>query len=183
MTAFVLKYRVQTPPLGRALPFLVGQVIAGMEPSIAVAAADATQALHVIRDRAAEFGVDSNRVGMIGFSAGAIAMFRVLENTDAVDRPDFAASVYGILVDGTARIRPQGVPMSLAAAEPDPTVSDAKTLESLWSEEGAPVEMQLFESGDRGFGLGRPGTDSERFAPQFSNWLAGVIDRSLLLHY
>lgn len=175
VTAFVLKYRVQTPPLWRALPFLVGQVTAGMEPSIAAAAADATQALHVIRDRAAEFGVDPDRVGMMGFSAGAITMLRVLENTDQADRPDFAASVYGILVDGTARIRPQGTPMFVAAAEPDPTVSDAKTLESLWSEAGAPVEMQLFESGDHGFGLGRPGTDSERFASLFSNWLAGVI--------
>ncbi|MET3134927.1 acetyl esterase/lipase [Oxalobacteraceae bacterium GrIS 1.11] len=70
---------------------------------------DAQRAMRLIRSRAAEFGVDPKRIGVLGFSAGAHlagmtaaapgqARYRP---TDAVDRlsarPDFAALIYPVL--------------------------------------------------------------------------------------
>jgi acetyl esterase/lipase len=90
MTAIILKYRCPRrpgdvcgePPLGPQL--------------------DAQRAVSLVRSRAAEWGIDPKRIGMIGFSAGghlALATAtgfakRTYEPIDAVDqiscRPDFA---------------------------------------------------------------------------------------------
>ncbi|WP_417503671.1 alpha/beta hydrolase [Microbacterium sp.] len=169
ITAFVLKYRVQRPRLRGMLPFLVGRVKAGVEPAIAAAAADAKQAMRLVRARAREFEIDPGGVGMVGFSAGAMTMLRVLEDADPAVRPDFAVGVYGFLWDGG--VRPDGIPLLVAAAEPDTAVADARRIAALWTEAGTPIDLHIFTSGDHGFGLGRPGTDSARFASVFEEWL------------
>ncbi|QKJ18924.1 alpha/beta hydrolase [Microbacterium hominis] len=169
ITAFVLKYRVQRPRLRGMLPFLVGRMKAGVEPAIAAAAADATQAMRLVRARAREFEIDPGAVGMIGFSAGAITMLRVLADADPATRPDFAVCVYGFLWDGD--VRPDDVPLLVAAAEPDTAVADARRIDALWTAAGVPHDLHIFASGDHGFGLGRPGTDSARFTSVLEEWL------------
>src|SRR5690606_21212330 len=85
IAAFVLKYRLkQTPPeLGefeRAMAAMFASVgrrdsrpkpeeaIAGLAPQIA----DARAAFALVRSRAGEWKVDPQRIGMLGFSAGAM---------------------------------------------------------------------------------------------------------------
>lgn len=63
VTAFVLEYRVLTPRLCRLVPLLLGDVKAGTDPAISAAAADALQAMHVVRDNADSYHIDTNRVG------------------------------------------------------------------------------------------------------------------------
>src|SRR3954465_12706125 len=92
ITGIILKYRCPRrpgdvkgePPLGPQL--------------------DAQRAVRLVRSRAAEWGIDPNRIGMVGFSAGghlALATAtgfskRLYEPLDAVDevssRPDFAVA-------------------------------------------------------------------------------------------
>ncbi|MGV0806636.1 alpha/beta hydrolase [Mycolicibacterium setense] len=170
ITAFVLKYRVQNPRLWRLLPFLLGNVTAGIDPAISAAAADAIQAMRVIRDNADDYHIDTNRVGMMGFSAGAITLLRVLQASSADVRPDFAASIYGFLLEDGAL--PKSTPLFIAAAHPDPSVEDAKRIETIWKDAGAPQQTHIFESGNHGFGLGQPGTDSAQFRSLFGEWLA-----------
>lgn len=171
VTAFVLKYRVQRPTLRGMLPFLFGRVKAGVEPAIAAASADAKQAMRLVRARAHISGGDPHAVGMLGFSAGAITMLRVLGDADTAVRPDFAVSVYGFLWDDADRVLPGSTPILVAAAEPDAAVADARRIGARWEEAGAPTEVRIFDSGDHGFGLGRPGTDSARFAGLLEEWL------------
>src|SRR5262249_7085479 len=94
VTGIVLKYRVPrragTPP--------------GAPPPQALA--DAQRALRLARGKAADWGIDPHRIGMLGFSAGghltawAATNFDrpAYEPTDAADRlssrPDFAVLVY-----------------------------------------------------------------------------------------
>lgn len=169
ITAFVLKYRVQRPTLWRKIPFIFGNFARGIEPAVAAAAADAKQSIRVIRDGAEMFGIDPAKVGMIGFSAGAITMLRFLHDEDPSVRPDIVASVYGFLWG--EGVKPRSTPILIAAAEPDTTVSDAGRLAELWRKAGAPNEVRIYESGNHGFGLGRPGTASARFAAEFEQWL------------
>jgi acetyl esterase/lipase len=99
MTGIVLNYRVPRRP---------GQPEALPAPGPLL---DAQRALSLVRSRATEWGIDPNRIGMVGFSAGghlALATAtnfdkRAYEPIDAIDkvscRPDFAVSVYpGYLV-------------------------------------------------------------------------------------
>jgi len=169
ITAFVLKYRVRTPTVGVAWSILTRGIADGISPGRAAAAADAEQAIKVIRQNAGRFDIDPTRVGMTGFSAGAITTLATLANEDPKSRPNIAASVYGL--DYNEGLRPGTTPLFLAAAEPDPTVDDGKRIERVWDEAGAPVESHFFSSGDHGFGLGRPGTDSMRFSGVYESWL------------
>ncbi|SFX18417.1 alpha/beta hydrolase [Janthinobacterium sp. TB1-E2] len=92
ITAFELVYRLPQEGGGVAAPFQDGQ-----------------RAMRVIRARAAEWGIDPVRIGMLGFSAGAhlAGMTAVQPDAvryapvDAVDgvsaRPDFAVLLYPVL--------------------------------------------------------------------------------------
>ena len=48
-----------------------------------------------LRQRAAEFGLSPNRIGILGFSAGAMVTSGVLLQEEAAARPAFAAPIYG----------------------------------------------------------------------------------------
>ncbi|QKJ18936.1 alpha/beta hydrolase [Microbacterium hominis] len=169
ITAFVLKYRIRTPTIGVAWSVITRGLKDGISPGRAAAISDARQAVRFVRENAVRLGIDPRRVGMTGFSAGAIATLGTLTGDDAATRPNIAASVYGL--DHVENVHPADTSLLIAAADPDTTVADAKNIETVWKNAGAPVETHLFQSGDHGFGLGRPGTDSMRFAGVYDDWL------------
>lgn len=75
-------------------------------PDVPMALQDAQRALSIVRHRAQEFGLDPNKIGVLGFSAGGnLAVMsstaferRAYDPIDAIDRvslrPDFAIPVY-----------------------------------------------------------------------------------------
>ena len=83
LSAFVLDYRIGPEYDGRA--FL----------------ADGQQAVRTVRKRAEEFGIDANRIGVCGFSAGGhLAGCCATMFESAGERPDFAILCYGVLTLG-----------------------------------------------------------------------------------
>jgi hypothetical protein len=99
IAAFVLKYRLardQSNPTNSPQPYT----------SQVHAFADAQRAIRLVRSRAKEWGIDPDRLGVMGFSAGGETMGRLLlgdpkgdpNATDPIDRinaqPDFAAHIY-----------------------------------------------------------------------------------------
>jgi acetyl esterase/lipase len=113
VAAFVLKYRLnQTPAdmagLERSMAEMFSgtarrpprpdpqQMITGLGPQIA----DSRAAFALIRRRAAEWRIDPDRIGMVGFSAGAmLTMATALVGEDA--RPAFIGNIYGPLAPVT----------------------------------------------------------------------------------
>lgn len=100
VAAFVLKYRLNQTPSdmpafeqsmrdmfsGAARPLARPsgeETIAGLAPQIA----DARAAFALIRRRAAEWRVDPNRIGMIGFSAGAMLTMATTLRGEEAKRP------------------------------------------------------------------------------------------------
>src|SRR5258707_3439561 len=57
--------------------------------------ADGIQAVKVVRQHAAEWGISPDRVGFIGFSAGAMVTTGAILQQDAAACPNFAAPIYG----------------------------------------------------------------------------------------
>ena len=94
-TAFVLKYGTI---YGGADALAAGRGPATSNPQAGqkireMAGTDGQQAIRLLRQRAAEFGVVPNRIGMIGYSAGgAVVLATVYGPADG--RPDFAAPIY-----------------------------------------------------------------------------------------
>ncbi|BCQ42459.1 hypothetical protein ERHA54_50620 (plasmid) [Erwinia rhapontici] len=168
ITAFVLKYRVSSPEnqtVWEALSTGVPRFAQGRE----AAGNDAVDALHYVRSHAGKYTIDDKRVGMIGFSAGAIAILDIMKNRSVNDRPNIAASIYGFNLQ--KNIYPGNTPIFIASAKDD-AADQARSIDKIWHDARAPSELHIFESGGHGFGLGRAGTDSLRLEPLFINWLS-----------
>jgi acetyl esterase/lipase len=162
IAAFVLKYRTVPTPrdphqhLDKMLAMLNGlaaQRSKGVLSSIAgipEAVEDGQAAVRLVRSRAAEWRIDPARVGMIGFSAGAIAALKVAIAPDIAARPDFVASIYGPADIGDV---PTDAPPLFAAMAMDDQYASAKNggLLTAWARAGRPVEAHFHESGGHGF--------------------------------
>jgi acetyl esterase/lipase len=107
VTAFVLKYRLEdTGPtqqdfqkkitsLMAALMQHNAERMAALEKTAELASADGRQAMKVVRQRAAEWGISSDRIGIMGFSAGGRVTMGVAMVHDTDSRPAFTAPIYG----------------------------------------------------------------------------------------
>jgi acetyl esterase/lipase len=164
VTGVLVKYRVPAPKdVPRYLPPLQ----------------DAQRAIGMVRARAKEWGIDPNRVGVLGFSAGAHLSAalstnfetRRYEAADSMDkencRPDFALLIYpgGVVPRGSDEISPElkvtaSTPQTfIVQAEDDPVrVENSLAYYAALKAAKVPAEMLLYPSGGHGYGL-RPSKD------------------------
>jgi len=134
-----------------------------------LAAADGQQAVRLLRQRAAEFGVLSNRIGIIGYSAGGAVVMSTV-NGPADGRPDFAAPIYaaGLNSNPPSEGAP---PLFIAVAADDHTVGFQGSLElfTAWTKAGVPAELHVFQSGQHGFLKKGGGVD--HYLDRLEEWL------------
>lgn len=134
--------------------------------------ADGIQALKVLRQRASEFGLSPERIGIVGFSAGAMVASGVLLQEEASSRPAFAAPIYGGPF-GVVPPIPQGLPpMFLAWAQDDTTAGAAcARFYAALTAAGAKPEVHIYKAGGHGFGMSKQGTTSDHWIDEFFYWL------------
>ncbi len=183
ITAFVLKYRVgpfTVPPAEEPQEDFDAHV-RRLEPAWKIAVADAGQAMRLLRERADEYGIDPKRIGMIGFSAGAATTLGTVFSPDPTLRPDFAASMYGLLVKESP-LPADAPPLFIAATQADATVPAASStvLFDLWSEAGRPAELHIYQTGEHGFGMRPKGLPVDHWPAAFEAWLdsLGLLSRA-----
>ena len=129
---------------------------------------DAEAAYAMIVKRAKEWRVDTDRIGMVGFSAGAgLTMATALQSKKA--KLAFIAPIYGSLeaVEPPAN----APPMFVAIASDDFLFHGKFGLIEAWHKAGAPVELHLYQNGGHGFGLGNPDRTSNKWFDSFLYWL------------
>lgn len=184
VAAFVLKYRVlPTGPKAAGLDKANAEFSAGgpevrlrrIGEGAKIAVQDAQEAMRVVRARAGEWGVDPNRIGVMGFSAGAIATLGLALADDPATRPAFIAPIYGglsaPLTGGTVPANPP--PMWLSQAADDPLFGKTDfALVPAWQAKGGTVELHLYEKGGHGYGYpGRAGTTTMQWPADFLAWM------------
>jgi acetyl esterase/lipase len=180
VAAFVLKYRLNpTPPDMAGFEASMRQMFSGAgrrpvgpsDPSQAFApqVADTRAAFALIRDRAKEWNVDPSRVGMMGFSAGAMLTLSTTLYANDV-KPAFIGLIYGPL--GAVKAPTDAPPMFVALAADDPLFgSGGYGLIDSWKAAKRPVEFHLFEQGGHGFGMYQKETTSTGWFDAFVSWL------------
>lgn len=183
IAAFVLKYRVLPTPVDNAQFQRENNAMrSGGTASFAPpdntppeALADGLAAIRYVREHAVEFGVDPQRVGFMGFSAGGFLSRSVVEHGGA-DAPNFVAPIYPSMapMQVPANAPPMFVAIAaddfLLAMHPDmPLLRDYRAV-------GAPIEFHLLANGGHGFGLanGTQGMASEDWIETLYRWM-GVI--------
>jgi acetyl esterase/lipase len=171
--AFVLKYRTvyvdpDAPPAAAAS----GLATAGPQAWQDVremAGADGRQAVRLVRQRAAEFGVLPHRIGIIGYSAGGAVLLSTVYGP-ADGRPDFAAPIYA--AGASSNPPPQGAPpLFIAVAADDQAVGYQGSIDlfGAWRKAGLPAELHVFQAGRHGFGTKGGGAD--HYLDRLEEWL------------
>lgn len=181
IAAFVLKYRLNQTPAGMAdfeksMAAMFSSVarptarpnpeeaLKGLAPQIA----DSRAAFALVRQRAGEWKVDPARVGMVGFSAGA--MLTVATVLDGQAKPAFIGDIYGPLQPMT--VPADAPPMFAAIAADDPLFAGKGFgLIDQWLAAKKPVEFHLYGRGGHGFGMYPKTTTSTGWFDAFYRWI------------
>jgi acetyl esterase/lipase len=187
--AFVLKYRLRyndpnaprrPAPAPAALP--AGTVLADRPPAPlpstgpqagqdvrAMAGADGQQAIRLVRQNAAAYGIRPDRIGIIGFSAGGAVVMRTIRGA-ADTRPNFAAAIYAAEASGEAP--PAGAPplfIAVAADDQSEGYQRSFALFNAWQKANVPAELHIFQTGHHGFR--KRGSGADHFMDRLEEWL------------
>ena len=177
VAAFVLKYRLNQTPAAMAEFEKSMQMPAGTArrppggfgADLGPQVADARAAFALVRARASHWNVDRDRIGMLGFSAGAmLTMATTLTAPDA--KPAFIGNIYGPLAP--LAVPADAPPMFVALAADDPLFGDGGFgLIDSWRQAKRPVEFHLYEQGGHGFGMYPKETTSTGWFDAFVRWM------------
>lgn len=185
IAAFVLKYRLQPTPASldgfrdsMDRMFAAAEDTSGApqdeEPpsrprwDLSNQLEDAEAAYVLIVERAAEWGVDTDRLGMIGFSAGAGLTMHSTLNSESMELA-FIGPIYGGM--DSVEVPKDAPPMFNVIATDDFLFRGQFGVIESWLEAGVPVEFHLYQNGGHGFGLGNPDRTSNRWFDAFMHWL------------
>ncbi len=138
--------------------------------------ADGQQAVRIIRQRAAEWKISPQRVGIIGFSAGGYVSADVALHHDAASRPDFAAAIYPAIPQHIM-VPPDAPPMFIVCASDDPLVpplTNSVRLYSLFQIAGVPAELHVYARGGHGFGMRKQGLPVDHWIDAYGDWLQSL---------
>lgn len=175
VTAFLLKYRVPNQRDG--------------------AFQDAQRAIGIVRSRAGEWGLASDRIGILGFSAGGHLAARVSTHTgartyartDAADdagcRPDFTVLVYpAYLLSTNAAPVPEltltvgrETPPAFLVHAADDRISPENSLFYFRAlrQAGVSAELHIFAEGGHGFGMKTTTNAIHAWPDRCSEWMRG----------
>ena len=165
IAAFVLKYRI-VEKRGDGIPEM------DMDTAGRYGIADGLQAIKVVRQHAADWGLSPQRIGFLGFSAGAMVTSGTLLQTNSAARPNFAALIYGAPFGVMPRIPAKLSPIFMAWAQDDQValVPIVKFRDALISVGNKP-EIHVYSAGGHGFGMRKQGTSSDHWIDEFYWWL------------
>lgn len=155
VTAFVLKYRLaRTKDSPYKLETHIKQ--------------DAERAMRLIRSKAAEFKIDPNRIGAMGFSAGGEVVALIAYNSNNVSKntsdiiekldsqPNFQILVYPGPLFIPKDIKDDAPPAFLVAANDDSCCAPPIVeLLNGYRKANVPVEMHLYSKGGHAFNMGK----------------------------
>ena len=181
VTCVLLKYRVPNT---------------GPYPKSPAALEDAQRAVGMVRARAAEWHIDPQRVGVLGFSAGAHLAaalgthfdHRLYEPVDAADqlscRPDFAVIVYpgylalseqNFAANPEIHVTDKTPTTFIVQTEDDPVHVENSTVYFLeLKAAGVPAEMHLYAQGGHGYGLRRTELPVTTWPQSVEAWLRAI---------
>lgn len=165
IAAFLLKYRT-IEQRGSGIPRM------DQDTAARYGIADAIQALKVVRQHAAAWHLATNRVGIIGFSAGGMVASGALLQPDSADRPSFAAVIYGAPFGVMPPIPATLPPVFLAwAGDDNVTLAMNARFRDALVAAGIKPEVHVYSAGGHGFGMKKQGTTSDHWVDEFYWWL------------
>ncbi len=186
VTAIVVKYRV---------PRRAGQ------PKHLAPLQDAQRAIRLARQHAKSWNINPDKIGVMGFSAGAHltlmaataydeSVYEPVDETDKISaKPDFAAPIYlayalgeridkkrvDLPLEENIRVTKDTPPMFLSIADDDGVGSMGSVkLYMALHEQGIPCELHVFVKGGHGYGIRNDKGPAAGWNRLYENWLKQI---------
>ncbi len=187
ITAAVLKYRLPNPK-------------SSDQPHL-VLLSDARRALKLLRENALKYGIDKDKVGVMGFSAGShlSTVASLWKSEDQDENPNFSGLIYGVTNLSTDNQKwleeslyfrkmtkeeiARNTLLNLVSKDTPPAflvhayddnicnVEESTLYAQKLSKNNVLVEIHLFPKGGHGFGQGRKKDGTDQWLPLFANWI------------
>jgi acetyl esterase/lipase len=181
ITVFILKYRlVQQDPHNMANtlgPLLSGgnfdKLKAVSAPILPLMVQDGQTAVKYVREHAAAYSLDPQKIGLMGFSAGgAVAMSVVYQASDE-NRPNFMAPIYAAPWWIGSDVPTVQTPIFIMVASDDSYnfAPDSAKLYLKWLQAKQPAELHIYEKGGHGFGGRKQNLPVDTWIDRFVEWL------------
>ena len=164
---------------------------------------DATEAMRLIREKAAEWGINPKKVGVLGSSAGGHLASTICTHNDSLTRPDFQILFYPVismnkeithmdshncligedaskemeeLYSNQLQVTPQTPPCCLILADDDFLVSPRNAAEYYIALQKNKVKatMHVYPSGGHGFGCGQWFKYRNEMLQDLNGWLETI---------
>ena len=141
------------------------------DPSLDAAVDDALRTIRLVRAHADEWGIDPEKVGYLGYSAGGGVAIGATLKADPETRPSFLASCYGPSL--TDVVVPENAPNLFIAvrAQHNNVAAGMLALFLEWKKAGANAEMYIYDDGQGPFGPGDDTTTSGAWREHFYRWM------------
>lgn len=180
VSAFVLKYRV--PRRDKEVPHL--------QPL-----QDVQRAIRMVRAGAKDYGVNPERVGVLGFSAGGHLTVmsgikyaeKTYEKVDAADeqsaRPDFLLPIYPAYLGDKktgglselVKVTKETPPMFIAVTHDDATrARDSALLYAELQRNGVVGELHIYSQGGHGYGMRQRGNAVSSWTDRAADWFKAM---------
>lgn len=189
ITCVLLKYRVP-----KSADYWDRDCNCRVVPKVPRALQDAQRTIRLVRAKASELGIDPDKVGVIGMSAGGFLVAQTsnmfgdsYKPIDAVDkissRPDFAVALYpghicrpGGVINPDLHISKDASPTFILQAWDDPVddVCNSIVYARALHRAGAPAEVHLFAKGGHAFGLRRTADPITAWPSLVETWLKEI---------
>ena len=182
ITCFVLKYRVAHINTTDAVKYFNDAIHGGdkeklqnQKSAVPYSIADGKAALKYVRAHAAEYKINPNKIGIIGFSAGGTVAASAAFNYTAENKPNFVAPIYAYFPkEMQGKVESDAPPLFIVVAANDALnlQSHSVDLFTAWNTAKKDAELHVYNLGSHGFGMRVQHTTSDTWIERFYDWMA-----------
>ena len=183
ITAFVLSYRLV--PTGvdgvKELQSDGRKVEEKVAPLLPLSIADGLTAVSYVREHADDLGVNPDKIGFMGFSAGGSVAMGVAFNANSSNMPNFLVPVYAwMTILGEYDVPENAPPMAVICAANDYLAQESLKLYTKWRDSGITSEIHLYSQGGHGFGMQKQNLPVDSWPTRIYEWavIEGLVNTS-----
>lgn len=182
ITVFVLKYRLahlltDNPMQEMADKMKTETFNKDIEPIVAMGIADGKAAVAYVRSHAADWGLKTNQIGIMGFSAGGTVATGTALTYDTISRPDFVASIYPYMeYMKNIPVQADAPPIFIAGASNDNLGFQPQfiSLYEKWINAQKSAELHIYRRGGHGFGMRGHYFPTSGWIDRFYEWMTNL---------
>jgi len=182
ITCFVLKYRLAHINTTDAVKYFNDAIhdrdeekLKNQKDAVPFSIADGKAAIKYVRAHATEYGINPNKIGILGFSAGGTVAASAAFNYTAENKPNFVAPIYAYFPKAMqGKVEEDAPPLFIAVAANDALNLQQQSIDlfTTWNSSKKDAELHVFNQGGHGFGMRVQHTTSDTWIERFADWMA-----------